>query len=105
MSATMPAARTCRRSSERLKRDSGSPSVEGSSQARAFTSATTRGGKSRRPTSPRPVLESLEAFSVEAFSPLAHHRARHIETLGDLLVLDTLRGQQDDLGAHHVPIR
>jgi len=104
MSATIPASSTWRRSSERLNRDSGGPSLAGSSHASAFTSATTRGG-SRRPASPRTILESVEAFKEEALSPFAHHGASQVETLPDLLVFESLGGEQHDPGAHHVAIR
>jgi len=102
MSATIPASSTWRRSSERLNRDSDSPSLAGSSHARAFTSAMTRGGKSRRPASPRTILESVEAFKEEALSPFAHHGSSQVETFPNLLVFESLGGKKHDPGAHDV---
>ena len=43
----------------------GQPRLGGQSHSRAFTSATTRGGKSGRAASPRTVLESVDAFQEE----------------------------------------
>src|SRR6185436_3535446 len=63
MWATSPAASTWRRSSARLKRESGSPNLLGSSHAIAFTRATSRGGKTRGPTSARAFLQASESFS------------------------------------------
>jgi hypothetical protein len=66
---------------------------------------TTRGGKSRGSTSAGTILKSREALLEEALAPLAHDGTWHVETLSDLLVLETLGGEQHDLGTHHVPIR
>lgn len=84
--ATKPRLMTSRLISEMLKRDSGSPSVQGNSQARAFTSTTVSGGKERGPAAPREFLEAGEAFLEEALPPFADDLSRCIEPVGDLIV-------------------
>ena len=80
-------------------------SLAGSSHAKAFASATTPGGKAWLPASPRPILESVEAFQEKALSPFAHHGASQVEALPDLLVFESIGGEQHDLGANYVTIR
>jgi hypothetical protein len=105
MAATMPAVTTCRRNSARLKRDNGRPSLAGSSQASAFTWATTRGGKNGRPTGAGTLLQPRESLLEEPFAPLAHHRARQVEALANDRILEALGGEQHDLGPHNLSIR
>jgi hypothetical protein len=50
-------------------------------------------------------LETGQAFTEKAFPPLADDLPRDIEMFADLLVLETPRGEQDDLGADDVTIR
>jgi hypothetical protein len=102
---TMPAVSTWRCNSERLNRDSGRPNVAGSSQARALTWATTRGGKGRGPASAGKILQPRQPFSEEAFAPFAHHRAGHIQTLPDLLIFEAISSEKNKLRTHDVSIR
>jgi hypothetical protein len=88
-----------------LKRERGSPSVLGSSQARAFTATTTAGGKDARPALAWEFLQAGKTLLEETLTPLAHDLARCIEPACDLIVGQSLRGIEDDLGANHVSIR
>jgi hypothetical protein len=71
----------------------------------AFTSATTRGGKTRGATSARTFLEAREPISKKAFAPLTHNWPWGIQALADFLVLQTVGSKQDDLCAYYIPIR
>ena len=93
--ATIPRRITSRLISPMLKRESGSPSSLGSSQARAFT-ATTMPGE---------FLKAGHSLLEEALAPLTDDLARRIKALGDLVVAQSLRGVQHDLGSDHVTIR
>jgi hypothetical protein len=88
-----------------LKRDRGRPTSLGNSQARAFTATTISGGKDTRPALPREFLEASQALLEEAVAPLADHLAGRIEPRSDLIVTQTLRGVQHDLGPDYVTIR
>jgi hypothetical protein len=83
----------------------GSPSFSGNSQARAFTSTTTSGGKSPGPPRSRTVLQPLEALPEEALSPLAHHLPPRVEASSDLVVGKSLAGEKDHLGTLYFKIR
>jgi len=88
-----------------LKRDKGSPCSYGSSQARALMAITTLGGKAPRPPVPRSFVEPLDPLFEESLAPLADDLRRGVEPCRDLLVLHTVGGIQDDLGADYVTIR
>src|SRR5437867_4229451 len=103
--ATNPRFKTSRLISAMLKRDSGTPSVQGNSQARAFTSTTVSGGKERGPSAAREFLEAGEALLKEALPPFADDLSRCIESLGDLIVGEAGSGIEDDLGPDNVSIR
>ncbi len=70
MSATIPRVTASAARSGTWKRDSGTPSREGSSQASALTATTTSGGKDRRSAASRALLEARQAVLEEAFAPL-----------------------------------
>ena len=103
--ATIPRWITSRLISLMLKRESGSPSSLGSSQARAFTATTVPGGKDTRPALPREFLQAAKALLEEAFTPLAHDLARRIEARSDFVVIESLRCEQDDSCANNITIR
>jgi len=63
------------------------------------------GGKAGGSTTARQLIETWKAIFEKAFSPLAHDLARHVQTCGDLIVGQTLRREQDDLGPYHIAIR
>src|SRR5680860_106393 len=105
ISATMPLAITSSRMSGTNKRDRGTPSREGSSQASALTSTATCGGKNRRPSPPGAIFQAGEPLFKEALAPLAHHLARQVQARADLLVGPPSGRVQDDLGPHNVSIR
>jgi hypothetical protein len=90
---------TSRCSSVRVKRDSGSPTVAGSSQAIALTSATCSGGKTARATRARPVPEPVEAILKKAPSPLPHDPRRGVKPNGDLGVGQPVGGIERDARA------
>src|SRR2546427_12878381 len=103
--ATKPRFKTSRLISPMLKRDSGSPSVQGNSQARAFTSTTVSGGKERGPSTAGKFLQAKEPCFKEALAPLADDLARGIESLGDLIVGEPSRGIENNLGSDNISIR
>ena len=103
--ATMPRARTSRRSSGIVKRASGTSERLGSSQASRLTSTTTLGGKAGCAPASRLFLKAGQAFFEEAVAPLADDLARRIESGGDEIVAEPVGGEQDDLGADDVSIR
>jgi hypothetical protein len=100
--ASLIACSTTKRcSSDRLKRDSGTPWALGSSHAIALTCATSSGGKTARTTRPRSILETLDALSSEPFSPAGDAIGGHIEARGDLEIGEPLGRQQHQLRTHH----
>src|SRR5207342_1047457 len=80
------------------QRESGRPEVAGSSQASAFTSAISAGGK--RPGTPRPgpLVKPRQPLLGEASSPLGHRLVGAVQAAGDLGVGVALGGQQHDPG-------
>src|SRR5215212_8493403 len=88
--------------SSRLKRESGRPLSLGSSQARALTCITSSGGKTGRAPRARQVFQAFQAFLEEALAPFAHDLARQGNAQGDLIIAQTLRRHQDDLGPNNV---
>jgi hypothetical protein len=101
---TMPRAITSRATSSVLQRLKGTPEVAGSSQAMAFTSILTSGGKARGPARTRSIFQSRDALLVESFAPLPDHLRAGVQPGGYLLVGDFLGGQKNDPGANHLPI-
>src|SRR5207253_3924553 len=104
MRATMPQCCASRTMSPQLKRDSGSPRVAGSSQARALICTTSSGGESPGAARARVFVKPGYAFMEESFAPQAHHIAPDRERGGDLVVGAPLGGEQNYLGAQHLEI-
>jgi hypothetical protein len=100
-----PRSTTSRCSSAREKRESGRPCSRGSSQATAFTCATSSGGKTARATRPRSILEPLEPLVVEASSPAGDDLRRRLQPAGDLHVRQPLGRVQDHLRPLHDLVR
>jgi hypothetical protein len=50
-------------------------------------------------------LQSYETFGKEAFAPPAHDLTAAVETSGNLVVAQSLGGQQDHLGTLDLKIR
>jgi len=50
------------------------------------------------------LLEAGHALLKEAFAPLAHDLAAHIQTRSDLVIAESLRGEEDHLGPEHAEI-
>src|SRR5215210_1076282 len=105
ISATRPRSTTSRAISSALQRLKGTPLLAGSSQAMAFTSTLTEGGKGRGPARAGPIFQSGQTFLVKALAPLRDRLGCGVQPLGYLLVGDFLGGQEDDPGAHHLPVR
>ena len=97
MVATKPVERICRAISAVLHRDSGTPVVAGNSQASAFTSITTSGGKNPGPPRAISVIESRQPMVKESLSPETDHFAPCIQPLGDFIISQPFVGKEDDL--------
>ena len=87
------------------QRASGTPTSIGRSQAIRFTSTTRLGGKAGWTPAARLLVEAREAVAVEALAPLADDLARRVQAGADVVVAETGRGQQHDLGADDITIR
>src|SRR6266851_3331141 len=105
MVATMPARCASRTRSPMLSRDSGTPSVAGSSHARALIWTTTSGGKKPGAARAGALLQAVQAFMEEAFAPDTDHVATDRERGGDHVVGPPLGGKQDHLGSEDGEIR
>src|SRR5229473_43599 len=103
--AERPERRTCEPSSARLHRDSGSPSLAGSSQAMALTRTTSSGGKDPGASGSWAVIETPEALLEEALSPHADDLPSCGEVVCDSVIGEALVSQQDHLGADDLIIR
>ena len=100
-----PRSTTSRCSSAREKRESGMPCSRGSSQATAFTRATSSGGKTARAARALQVLESFEPLVAETSSPASHRLPRHPQPLADLDVRPALGRQEHQPRPLHLPVR
>ena len=89
----------------REKRESGMPCSRGSSQAIAFTRATSSGGKTARAARALQVLESFEPLVAETSSPASHRLPRHPQPLADLDVRPALGRQEHQPRPLHLPVR
>src|SRR5207244_4694651 len=98
MVATMPERCASRTRSPMLSRDSGTPSVAGSSHARALIWTTTSGGKKPGAARAGALLQAVQAFVEEPFSPQTDHVASHRQRGRDGVVGPPVGGQQDHLG-------
>src|SRR5829696_8631886 len=101
----MACSMTKRCSSKRLKRDSGTPCVLGSSHAIALTCATSSGGKAARATDPRLVPQTLKALLAESSSPPTHRLPTHPQARADLSVGLAVCRHQHQLGPLHLQMR
>src|SRR5712691_3042434 len=105
MVATMPARCASRTRSPMLSRDSGTPSVAGSSHARALIWTTTSGGKKPGAARAGALLQAVQPFMEEAFAPETDDVASDRERGGDRVVGPPLGGKQDHLGPQDGKIR
>src|SRR2546423_2548294 len=103
--ATSPRLTTSVWMSGTWSRENGRPSRAGNSQAMALTATTSSGGKNWAPVCARALRESGQTFLEEAFPPLGDDLEGQVEPAGDLLVLQSLCGHEDDLGPDDVAIR
>src|SRR5262252_4037215 len=104
MRATNPRCSTSRLTSATLKRDSGTPSVEGSSHASALTSTVSAGGKGPGASWARQLFEPRQSVSEEALAPSADHLAARVEPGRDLVIAQPFGRQQDHLGPDDLEI-
>jgi hypothetical protein len=99
--ASLTACSTTKRcSSDRLKRDSGTPRSLGSSHAIALTCATSCGGETTRATRPRSIIKPRDALGREPSSPASDAVGRHVDPPRDLAITVPVGGQQHELGAN-----
>src|SRR5262245_19284620 len=105
MRATSPRCSTWRLTSPTLSRDSGTPSTEGSSHASALTSTVSSGGKGPGASWAGHFFESRQSSPEEALAALADHLTARVQSSGDLVIAQTLSGQQDHLGSNDLEIR
>src|SRR5437667_9646045 len=94
--AVMPCAITSRRMSDRENLDKGNPRRTGSSQARAFTSTTTLGGKAGRATTSGLFIEPGQSEFGEPLSPLTDNLPWQVESRRDNVISETLCSIQND---------
>ena len=87
-----------------LRRESGRPRVTGSSHAMALTCTTISGGKNRGPARARPLFQARQSSQEESFSPEADHVAADGESGGDLVILLTFGGQENNFCPEHLKI-
>ncbi len=100
-----PSAIAARASLGQGQRESGTPVLAGSSQARALMAMMTSGGRDRRATSAGLVFEAGEALLEEPFAPLGDDLPWRIEPGGDRVVAQALGSVQHDPCPHHLPVR
>src|ERR671910_733359 len=86
ISATRPWATASRATSAALQRLRGTPLVAGSSQASAFTSILTSGGKGRGSARSRSIFQPSQPLLIKALAPLTDRLGRGVKPLCDLLV-------------------
>src|SRR5271169_4851473 len=98
MASTTWRSTTSRANSTQLHFDNGTPVVAGNSQASAFTSAITRGGKTPRSSRSFPVRQALHAFLEEPLTPLDHRVQGDPQILSDIRVVHPGRRGQHDPG-------
>src|SRR5574337_257395 len=105
MEATRPRRTISRWMSGTWKRERGSPVSRGIWHARALTLTTTLGGKKPGAAPTGEIVKTVEALLGESLPPLAYDLSRDVDPRGDLLVLQSLRRVENDLGPHDVAIR
>src|ERR1035437_2933489 len=99
IASTMSRATATRAISETERRASGSPRLAGRSQARALISTTTRGGKGPRPAASGAIAKARLTLLEVALAPAAHGLADRPESLGDLVVAETISRKDHALGS------
>jgi hypothetical protein len=102
--ATIPERQASRATSATLSRDSGNPSVVGSSHARAFTWTMTSGGKSPGAARALALLQASQAFFEEPLAPLADDLPSSVEAAGDFIVAQAPGSQQNHLRSDYLKI-
>src|SRR5450631_2523468 len=105
MVATNPNCRACCATSATLRRESGKPSVAGSSHASALTCTTTSGGKSPWSARASLIFQARQAVFEKALAPQAHDFASRMQARSNLVVAPTFGGEEDHLGPDDLIIR
>src|SRR5271169_5607599 len=86
MVATNPNCRARCATLETLRRESGKPSVAGSSHASALTCTTTSGGKSPGSARAHLIFQARKALFKKALAPQTHDFAASMQARSDLVV-------------------
>ena len=105
MEPTIRCLMTSRAMSRSLKRDNGMPLSLGSSQARAFTSITTSGGKYAGTTASCLIPKTGQALFKETLPPFRDDLTGQLKPPTDLLILKPFGSKEDDLGPHDFIVR
>ena len=105
MVATSPDRLAWAANSIEFQRDSGTPDLEGSSQAKALMATMTSGGKCAGTAPTRPFFQTLQTPLEETLSPLGDDFSSCIQALRNLIVGQALGGQENHLGTLHLEIR
>jgi hypothetical protein len=66
---------------------------------------TSSGGENGRTPGTGKIFQSVQAFLKKAFAPLADNLSGQRNPAGNLVIPQTLRGQEDCLGSHDHKIR
>jgi hypothetical protein len=66
---------------------------------------TSSGGENGRTPGTGKIFQTVQAFLKETFAPLADNLSGERNPVGDLVIPQTLRGQEDGLGSHDHKIR
>ena len=103
--ATMPERCASRTISAELKRESGTPSVAGSSHAMAFTCTTTSGGKNRGAARSGSLFQPWQSLMEEPLAPQTDHVAPDVQGCADFIIGSSLCSKQDHLGTQDLEIR
>src|SRR6266702_2390949 len=103
--ATMPRWVTSRTKSWQLQRESGCPVSLGNSQAMALTCMMSSGGKTGRAPGTRQILQTCQSFLKEALAPFTDDLSGQRHVRADLVIVESLGGQQDNFGAGYMIIR
>jgi hypothetical protein len=88
-----------------LHLDKGIPLVTGNSQARAFTSITTSGGKNPGATRAILIRKPRQALFKETLPPEADNFSFRIQSVSNLVVPQSLCSKEDDLCTLNLKIR
>jgi hypothetical protein len=66
---------------------------------------TSSGGKNGRTPGTGKIFQTVQTFLKKAFAPFANNLSWERNPIGDLVIAQTLRGQEDGLGSHDHKIR